>query len=165
MTVDKLNFLFSEPNAQNLRQTRPPIPSSGSLASTVLIIDPSWERATKVTTTCNNNNPWFRMKLLKNSECINHKYVWPKIYNISLWKKITNKELHTVISSAGWWFLSQTWTCKASVLEQINSQFITWNEQEHSYTNDCDFWKIERGVGLVYDAPHLVGEHPLKFME
>ena len=52
MMVDKLKYLICNPHVQNLRLIRPPIPSSGSLVSTVLITHPSRERATKVTITC-----------------------------------------------------------------------------------------------------------------
>lgn len=53
--VDKQKFLFCDSEAQNLRQTRAPIPSSGSLTSVVHIIEPSWERASKLTNTCTQN--------------------------------------------------------------------------------------------------------------
>lgn len=51
MTVDKLYSPLRDPDAQNLRVTRPPIPSSGSLTSTVPILELSMDSATRVTTT------------------------------------------------------------------------------------------------------------------
>lgn len=51
MTVDKLNRLLCDPSVQNLRETRPPKPFSGSLTSTALKTELSDESAIKVTTT------------------------------------------------------------------------------------------------------------------
>lgn len=52
MMVDKEKSLFWELHDQNLRLTRLPIPSSGSLVSTVIIVEQSEESATKFTFTC-----------------------------------------------------------------------------------------------------------------
>ena len=50
--VDKLKFVLWDPHTQNFRLTSPPIPSSGSLFSTVHITHPSGERATTEIVTC-----------------------------------------------------------------------------------------------------------------
>lgn len=59
--VDKLKFVLWDPHSQNFRLTNPPIPSSGSLVSTVHIPRPSGERATKETITCTRS---LRVKIL-----------------------------------------------------------------------------------------------------
>lgn len=76
--------------SQNFKQIKPPIPSSGSLTSTVPIIEPSTDSSTKLTTTCNHNIPLNRLiinqmlyKLRQDARILT-----TKIVNISHYKKL-----------------------------------------------------------------------------